>query len=178
MKNSTKIILGAILVALLVEASYLLTHQDSSVQAISPAGTTGTSGKYYSQTISLATAAGTTTSMLNSSGQDLAMRAFDVMCQGVGTSLTAYSGAGLASLNFKAATSSINNVTNNVADINTKYMVNINVGTSTTDDYAATSTEGVIQGTSKIWPNGTYLIVSANATNTASCAVGVSAMPL
>lgn len=116
--------------------------------------------------------------MYNNSGQDFAIRATDITCQGLGTSLTAYTGAGLTNLVFKMATSSTNNVTNNVADINTNYSANMTVSTTTITTYQATSTDGVIQGTSKVWPNGTYLIASSNATNTASCAIGVSVMPL
>ena len=179
MKTSIKILI-AVVIALVVGAAveYFVTQEPVNTLAISPVGTIGTSGKYYSQTLSLATAAGTTTSMFNNSGVDFAARAVDVMCQTVGTSKTAYSGAGLAAVVFKMATSSTNTVTGNVPDINTNYLANITIGTSTVDSYNATSTEGVIAGTSKIWPNQTYLIISSNATNTASCAVGVSVMPL
>ncbi len=177
MKNSTII---SVAVALLVGViiGYMSTHQDASVMTISPAGTTGTSGKYYSKAISLTDASGTTTSMFNNSGQDFAVRATDVMCQGLGTSLTAYTGTGLAGLTFSFATSSTNTVTGNVAQINTNYSAVINVSTSTVNSYQATSTEGVITGTTRVWPSGTYMIASANATNTAACALGISVMPL
>ncbi len=176
--KTSNIISVAVALVVGVVLGYALSHQSVSVGAISPVGTTGTTGKYLSVTMSLNGTTGTTTSILNRFGQDVAVRATDVMCQTVGTSRTAYTGAGLAALNFKIATSSTNTVTGNVTDINANYLANLNVGTSTTDDYAATSTEGVIQGTSRIIPAGAYAIISSNATNTASCAVGLSVMPL
>lgn len=179
MKNSTKVILITAIVLVMAVVAYMADHLNSgNVATISPAGTIGTSGKYYSQTMSLATAAGTTTSMFNNSGYDFAIRATDVMCQVVGTSKTAYTGAGLASLVVRTATSSTNAITLNVADVNTNYAAVDTIGTSTPDSYNATSTEGIITGTSRIWPNQTYLLISSNATNTAACAVGVSVMPL
>lgn len=178
MNNKYKIILVLIVIVSIGIVLYNFRYHENLPGAISPAGTTGSSGKYLSQTISLATASGTTTSLYNGSGFDFAMRAVDITCQGLGSSKTAYSGAGLATLNFKAATSSTNLVTGIVSDINTNYLANTNISTSTVDSYNATTTEGVIAGTSRIWPNGTYLIVSANATNTAACAIGVSVMPL
>jgi len=174
----TKVVVITAALAAAVALGYALVHSEPSATAISPAGTTGTSGKYYSQTLSLADATGTTTSMYNGSGFDLAARATDVMCQTLGTSRTAYSGAGLAALVFTMSTSSANTVSGNAAQINTNYLANITVSTSTTNSYQSTSTEGVITGTSRIWPNATYLVISSNATNTASCAVGVSVMPL
>lgn len=174
MKTLVKILAVAVVAAVAV----IWFVNGDRTASISTPGTTGTTGKYYSQTISLATASGTTTSLYNNTGFDFAMRAFDVMCQSVGTSQTAYTGTGLAALNFKAATSSTNTVTGIVSDINTNYLANINIATSTVNSYNATTTEGVITGTSRIWPSNTYLIVSSNATNTASCAIGVSVMPL
>lgn len=178
MKITKTIVLVAISLIIGTVVGYVFSHKSDIVTTVSPAGTTGTSGKYYSQTISLTSSSATTTSMYNNSGFDFAVRAVDVMCQSVGTSKTAYSGSGLATLNFKIATSSSSAVTGTVSDVNTNYMANINIGTSTVDSYNATTTEGVIAGTSKIWPNGTYSIISSNATNTASCAVGISVMPL
>lgn len=173
-----KIIIG-IVIAVLVGTvlGYTLSHK-VSLGTISPAGTTNTSGKYYSQTFSLATASATTTSILNASGFDLAVRAVDVMCQGMGSSKTAYTGAGLANLIIKIATSSTNAITKDVADVNTNYLANITIGTTTLDSYQASSTEGIIPSTTRIIPNGAYAIISSNATNTAACSVGLSVMSL
>lgn len=180
MKPTTFIVSVAVALFLGLFVGYYVSSQDNvaPTASISPAGTTGTTGKYYSQTLSLTSASATTTSLYNGSGFDFAIRSVDVTCQLVGTSKTAYTGTGLAALTFKMATSSTNTVTGQVTDINSNFAANITIGTSTVDSYNATSTEGVIAGTSKIWPNGTYLLGSANATNTASCAVGVSVMPL
>lgn len=168
-----------LLAVVAVVITYVSLKGNEMTALISPAGTTGTSGRYYSQTLSLATVSGTTTSLYNNSGYDFAIRATDVMCQGLGTSLPGYAGqSAIASLNFKFATSSTNTVTKNVSDINSNYSANINVSTTTPDSYTATSTEGILPSTTRIWPSGTYMIASANATNTASCAIGISVMPL
>lgn len=178
MKKTTFIVSVAIAILAGVISGYLLTHKDLSVSAISTAGTTGSTGKYLSQTMSLADSTGTTTSIFNPFGRDIAVRSVDVMCQGVGTSQTAYTGAGLSALNIEIATSSTNTITGNVAQINTNYLGNINISTSTVNSYIASSTEGVLVGTSRIIPSGTYAIISSNATNTAACAIGLSVMPL
>jgi hypothetical protein len=95
------------------------------------------------------------------------------MCTGLGTSQTAYTGAGLANLSFTAGTTTTSAP---AALSNSNYSFNSNISTTSSVTYVASSTEGVISGYSRIWPTGTYWTVSSNATNTATCTIGVSVL--
>lgn len=179
MKKSNLIVTVFVALAAVVILGYVLTHENSQMAGtIAPVGTTNTSSIFLSNTLSLVGPGGTTTSVFNNTGYDLAERSVDVMCQSVGTSKTPLTGTGLASLTLRIATSSINTVSGDVGSINTNYLANMVIGTSTTDSYNSTTTEGVIQSTTRIIPNGTWAIISSNATNTASCAVGINAFRL
>lgn len=171
MNRALKLIIAvAVALALGVVAGYFLAHQDSDVATFSPTGTTNTSAKIASKVISLSSESGTSTSIYNNSGFDWGIESSFAVCNEVGTSRTAYSGAGLAALLMRGATTS----TEAPAVVsNANYGSNITVSTSTPISYNASSTEGVIAGTSRIVENGKYFTFFSNATNTASCTVGI-----
>ena len=72
-------------------------------------GSTGTTARQYNVygvNLSAPGANATSTSILNSTGNDLYISAIKVGCEGLGTSKTAYTGAALANLLLSVATSS------------------------------------------------------------------------
>jgi hypothetical protein len=143
-------------------------------QAVSSAGVSNTTARIASVTVAPALTAGTTTSIYNGSGVDRLVQDSFVACTGVGTSQTYLTGAGLAAWTLQMSTSS----SALDAKTNTNYVANITVATSSAWSYVASSTEGVLQYVSRIWPTATYLNITFNATNTAACTVGASYLSL
>lgn len=174
MKN---IIYAAVIIGALLGSAAFAGYSPFLKTVINQFGTT--SGSATTQHIAEfafnpTTASATSTSVLNADGQDRVVRGVDVACSGVGTSKTAYTGAGLATLTFTAATSS---TASPAALSNTNYTLNVTVPTSTTDVYVSTSTSSGVNsatGNSMRWQSGSYMTVASNATNTAACIVSVS----
>lgn len=143
-------------------------------QAIASFGaTSGTNGTAKIASFSFNPATGaTTTSILNGDSVDRVITSMNVSCSGVGTSLTALTGAGLNSLIFSVATTAASAP---VALGNSNFVYNGTIATSSATFYDASTTPGLtsatVIGVNRRWPTGTYLTVSANATNTAACAI-------
>lgn len=169
MKKVIFSLVGIVAVLALIGAYYFPQFQ-TSVGA-SPTGTTWGTARIASINWSLASHLATSTSLYNYDTQPRIIESSFVTCESMGTSKTAYTGAGLANLIIRAATTT----TEAPAVItNANYAANYaTVATSTAVLLTASSTEGVINGYSRIWPAGTYLTFWSNATNTAQCTVGV-----
>lgn len=147
----------------------------------SPAGSTFNTAKYAGKVVVPATAGAdaTTTSILNSDAGDRYITGVRVGCETVGTSKTAYSGAGLASLTLTIGTSSAANPATASSLGSTVGGTALTIGTSTAFYAISSSTTGVnnaVAGTNNIaniWAAGSYLSAQFNATNTAACTWGV-----
>lgn len=106
---------------------------------------------------------------------------FQLSCTGIGTSKTAYTGAGLASVTLKAATTSTSHTadtpTSNTSVTNTNLAVSTTLATSSAIRTIASTTQqvGGKTGVSQLLKGGTYLTFFTNATNTAICNIGVQA---
>ncbi len=138
----------------------------------SATGTQFGTAKIAATSWSLATGSATTTSLYNNDQNDRIIQSSFVSCTGVGTSKTAYTGAGLAALIVRAATTT---TAAPAIVTNTNYVANYSsVGTTTTVSYQASSTDPVLSSYGRVWPAGTYLSFYANATNTAQCIAGVN----
>ena len=173
--------IGAVLGAL---AFFNITPFRTIVQNViagSPSGTTSSIANFAGIVINLANPGSnaTTSSILNGDAGDRYITSIKVGCEGVGSSNTAYTGAGLASLQFKFATSA---TAQPISLTNTNLIggAALTISTSTVTYTIASSTAGVVgTGTTgnpsivNIWPAGTYVAFSSNATNTASCTIGV-----
>lgn len=137
-------------------------------------GTTGNTARQaniYGVNLAAPGANATSSSILNPTGQDVYVTAIKVGCEGVGTSKTAYSGTGLASLTFSVATTST--AAPAAQGANTINGGTFTIGTSTSY-YAAASSTAVLNGSyTIIWGAGSYLTFFTNATNTAICTFGV-----
>lgn len=173
-KHIVAIVIAAVLGIALIGAYYYPQAGEQAVE--SSAGTTFNSAKYAGKVALLTTpgANGTSTSILNSDAYDRIVTNVRSACQGVGTSLTAYSGTGLAALTLTIATSSTaapatNGNTNSVGG------GAVTIGTSTANWAVATSsaTGAGSNAVYNTWAAGSYLTFTTNATNTATCTFGV-----
>lgn len=164
-------VLAVLAIGAMAVACLLLVHK---AHAASPQGATYFTGAFAGAVINLATpgANATSTSILNTTGNDLYVTGEKVLCEGVGTSKTAYTGTGLASATFTFATSSAAAPASNT---NTNTLPVVTLGTSTPDFVISSSTAGTPGNNlvSNIWLAGSYMTITANATNTAVCTVGV-----
>lgn len=146
----------------------------------SPAGTTFNTAKIAEIAVSPSApgANATSSSILNTDANDRLILSEEIGCQGVGQSKAAYSGAGLAALTLSVATSSTASPAAN-ANTNVVGSSAATIGTSTPNFVMASSTASngaTSPGSalvSNIWAAGSYLTLTFNATNTASCVVGV-----
>ena len=178
----TKYIATAVIALVLAGGVYggykfLLTPQITPpVGATTPQGNTGQTGKQASIFgVNLANpgANATSSSYLNNSTVDWYVTGVKALCEGVGTSKTAYTGTGLASLTVAIATSSTAAPATNS---NTNYPGGalMTIATSSTLFGISSSTVAVpgngLPGI--IWASGTYLTFTTNATNTAICTFG------
>lgn len=183
--NYTKYIVG-VLVVLAIAGGYFFPKGVNSVVyhvgSSSPTGSTFGDAKVFETVMAPSTIAGTTTSALNTDAGDRWITGGFVNCQGNTTALTYLTGAGLTStgLTLKAATTS---VANSGIFGSTVLAINMNLATSTTFSYNATTTFSSASGVGASgggamlydWTAGSNLTFVFNATTTAgSCAVGVT----
>lgn len=141
----------------------------------SPTGSTFTQQKQLAITMNLAS--GTSTSVQNTGSTDVYLTTFNLACTGVGSSQTAYTGAGLANLTVKAATTSTsfssNTPTSNTAVPNSNLsLTTTNIATSSATTVVSSSSIQDITTSFMIIPAGAYLTFITNATNTATCTFG------
>lgn len=114
----------------------------------------------------------TTTPILNTDATDRVVIDSFYYCNSVGTSKTYLTGTGLANLIFSISTSS---TATGYGITNANYLLRSNVSTTTSDTsiYTASSTTPFPGDSSRLWAAGSYILIYANATNTASCVAGV-----
>lgn len=161
-------VIAAVVITLAIYGAYQYPHQ--LVATGSPSGSTFGTMK-FAGIVWLPNTGATTTSILNSDASDRLITKFDGTCTGVTSSFTAITGAGLASLTLKAATTS----TNAPAIVtNGNFVLNATISTSTAV-FALSSTTMLLAGdaTTTVWKTGSYLSLWTNATSSATCTVGV-----
>lgn len=178
MSTTTKAIIAAVIAVLIIGGVYYevkVLTSPSGTAGTSPQGGTTSTAHFYSVAVQLGApgANATSSSVLNSSPNDYYVTSIDAGCEKIGTSYTAYSGAGLAALLLTAATSS----TAAPAALGSVPLTGaITIPTSTpTFVESSTTASGGSSSINFIWPAGTYMSFSFNATNTAACTVGVKA---
>lgn len=174
--NNARILWGGIIVAVVaIIGGYFYPGGSSTIVnsfgAASPTGSTFNNAKIAMATVDLSAVAGTSTAILNGDVSDRIVSEGLFDCNTVGTSRTFSTGAGLSALTFTISTSS--SATNNT-NVNTNYILQTDVATTSTELYSASGTPG-LTGTAAIrrWATGSYLIIGSNATNTANCTIGV-----
>lgn len=176
---TSKIIYGGVVLAALLGLLAFAGYSPFLKTVVNQFGTTaGSAGtrRIAEFTINPTTASATSSSsLINSDGNDRVITSADVMCSGLGTSLTAYTGAALSSLIFSIATTSTSAP---IALGNSNFIYNGTIATSSVTFYDASSTPGLTSssqiGVNRRWPTSTYLTVTSNATNTAACVVNIN----
>lgn len=166
------LIAGAVMLVFMPTPVQKVIQQISGTTTQGGTGQTARQYNVYGVNLAAPGSNATTSSIVNNTGNDLFITGLKVGCENVGTSNTAYSGAGLASLTVYAATTSTSNPAN-VTNTNKVGGGNITIATSSSSFIQASTT--ALSGNSawySIWPNGTYLTFTTNATNTAVCTFG------
>lgn len=177
MTSKTKLVIGLVyfVIAVAIFGAYYFPQVKSQmVGAVSSAGTTNSSRSIASIAVTPLLGSATTTYLLNNGASDRAITSNDVMCTGVGTSNTFLTGTGLANWILQGATTTAaGQAAGTGLGGNTNYAINDTLSTTSASAnyFAASSTEGVLQYTSRIWPVNTYLALNFNATNTAACTI-------
>jgi hypothetical protein len=171
MNNTLK---GILVVVVLGAITYLgMTYPKFTLPVGSAAGSTFNTAKFAGVAMNLATAGAnaTSSSVYNSDGSSRFVTGLDYGCTGVGSSKTAYTGAGLAALLLTVGTTT----TSAPATIPTDVVLAnaITVATSSATMVFASSTTAIGTEASMLWPSGTYMTFWFNATNTAVCTIGV-----
>lgn len=175
-RNSWLTLGGIVLVVVIIGGYYYPIGGTTVVQQL--VGGTGTAGSTfgtakYAGVIMNPSAPGTnatTSSILNSDATDRYVLSTEIGCETIGTSLTAYTGAGLASLTVSIATSSATTP----APKPSIRVGSIGIGTSTPPfTFASSSQLTATSSFGSIWTTGTYMTFDFNATNTATCTVGL-----
>lgn len=168
------IILAALGICAVIIGGYFYPIYDMSERPLASAtGTSFGTMKFSGKVISLASAGanGTSTSLYNSDSFTRYVTTVHTTCTDVGTSKTAYTGAGLANLTLRVSTSSTEAPATNS---NGNWLAAINVATSSAYYQLASSTPGIATSSAwALWSSGSYMTFTFNATNTAACTVGV-----
>jgi len=166
--NKTKASIIGVIVLIVGAIVGFLSNTEAPITG-SAVGTTFNSAKVAQINFSPATGSATTTSILNTDDSNRWVKRSFAFCTGVGTSYTAYTGAGLAALTFKVATTS---TAAPALVTNTNYASDMTIATSSTFSAVSSSTINA-SAVANVWASGSYLTFIANATNTAACTVGV-----
>lgn len=171
-KNNAYIYVISFAVALAIVGGYFYPRIKESTNATgSPVDSTFSTAKIAQINITPSIETATSTSIQNTDTSNRWVTGSYVACTGVGTSLTAYTGAGLASLTVKAATTT----TRAPATVsNTNLVMDAVVSTSTPFAFNAATSTGTSNPGLLIWSSGSYMTWFFNATNTAACSVGIS----
>ena len=174
-----ELIVALVIVAAIAVGGYFFPR--AVPQAVSSLGSnsgTNTLAKQL-EAVSWNLSTGTSTSVYVP--ENMTAARFQLSCTGVGTSKTAYTGAGLASVTLKVATTSSSHTsdtpTSNTTVSNTNLVVSTVLATSTAIRTIASTTQSVggKAGVSQLLRAGSYVTFFTDATNTAVCNIGVQA---
>lgn len=176
MSDTTKFYVVAAIAVVAIIGAYFYPKFPAILSG-STAGSTFGSAKFAGIAVNLAApgANATSSSLYNNDSGDRYISSIKAGCEGVGSSNTAYSGAGLAALTLSVATSSTAAPATNGNAIKVGGGT-VTLGTSTPFFAVSTSTIGTSGGIPAfyfVWNTGTYLTFTTNATNTALCTFGV-----
>ncbi len=179
MNTTTKIVAGIILVLALIGAYYFpqSTMTTQTIGAISAVGTTNSSQRLATVVLALSTTLGTTTGITNTDSQDRAIQNSYAYCTGIGTSNAwnvGGTGGALAALLIQMSTSTASGN----AGSNTNFASNLTVATATPFVFVSSTTVPTPNDVGRYWPAGTVLNVTANATNTGTCVIGINYLSL
>lgn len=178
--NTSKIFIGAIVVAIVIAcfSLYIATHEQKVVIAgASAVGTTNSAPKSNqivangnTGTYVVANNGYTYASLTNSDSQDRVITSIDYFYQGLGQN----SSTTIAALTLQAATSSDSTTLNS----NTNYVLSTQIATSTSVLYTGSSTPGTTTtNANRIWLAGSNLNFISNGTTSANVIIRVNYIP-
>lgn len=207
MTTTTKAIIAAVLAVLIIGGVYYevkLLTAPAQLASASPAGATFTTLKQAAVSFAPSTPGATSTSLLNSTGNDLYIATNFVYCENATSTFTPYTGTGLAANGWtiQGATTSTSGAPASQATLGLNFFMNDKIATGTNIAGGAPFSGGVIvlasstlnasssnqasaaltanynnagaNGWQYVWPSGTYITFWSNATTTAQCTVGVT----
>ena len=184
MSNITKVLLGfGVVAGIFGLAAFFgytpflkIVDNITQVAGTTPQGGTTSTAHFYSVAALLAApgANATSSSILNTTGNDLYISDIKAGCENIGTSKTAYSGTGLLALTLSVSTTSTAAPAAAGANLINNGVTNIGTSTAFFTIASSTATNGNTTS-SAIWAAGSYLTFTTNATNTAQCTFGVTA---
>lgn len=170
--NYIKYIVGAVILGAILWAG--ITYPIPVLFGSSTAGNTFNAAKFAGIVANLAAPGSnaTSSSVLNSDSTDRYVTGVRYGCSGIGSSRTAYTGAGLASLQLTVGTTS---TAAPAAVPSQAFLVAsaLVIATSSVNNTAGSSTPTVALGNAGLWTAGSYMTFWLNATNTAVCTFGV-----
>ncbi len=167
-QNLTLIAIVAVLIVSIGGGYFFPSVAQAPQEVGSSTGTTFGTAKIATVVMAPATAAASSTSILNPDASDRKIESFVVDCSGVGSSLSYLAGLGIASWTVTFATSSTG------AQVANTNGTTLNLSTSTVDLYNILGNATTTPALNRVWAAGSYLVPTFNATNTASCVVGVN----
>lgn len=177
MNKSLALLIGLVVVAAGVVGYFTLGKDDAAVTQVgtSVTGNTFNTAKTAMIVWAPTTAAGTSTSILNSDANDRIVKQTQFFCSGL-TNAFAQTSAGVASLQFTMATTATANPAA-ITNANTLLTAAV-VATSSPALFVASTSPGVTGTAGKdfarVWAANSYLSVTANATSsTQGCIIGV-----
>lgn len=171
----TKIITAVVGIVIGLVAGFFLFDSENVLSLVSTSNsTTFSSAKIAEVGFSPATGSATSTSILNTDSNDRIVTGSFFYCNNLGTSYTAYTGAGLTSLGvlFKAATTSTA-APATVSNVNLVLSATVATTSAGSSVYVASTTTPFPNDVGRLWASGSYMTFFSNATNTATCVVGV-----
>lgn len=187
MIKSLLALLIAVIIGVGIMGAYYFPKVKNSLGA-TPVGNTFNDQKMAAITFSPSSGTATSTSILNPAGQDVYVTDNFAGCANATTTYTAYTGTGLANWLIKAATTSTSaplNVANTNLVMNdiiatgtsiaggTPFAINLVASTSIATTSSALNGNVGTAAYQFLWAANTYLTFFSNATNTATCTVGV-----
>ena len=175
MKYVKYIIIGLVILLAGIVVGRVYFSKTQIFAGASPVGSTFSSKKIAAIVMAPATSAATSSSILNSTGNDQYISSIEAGCEKVASSNTYLTGGGLSALSLTIGTSS---TASQPASVNAVGQGALTISTSS-PYFTVSSSTAVMPGNplvNSIWAAGSYLNFTFNATNTAVCTVGVSVL--
>lgn len=170
MSSFNKLVVLAVIAGVVAAGIFSVLSNHNNAVPVGASGSTFSTAKYAGVAIDLASNSGaTSTSILNTDSSDRYVVAVELACRNTGSSFTAVTGAGLASLQLTVGTSSASSPASIVSiGAHSRVASAFVVGTATAPIIAvASSTTQVSTSTlGVLWKSGEYMTFWWNATNT------------
>ncbi len=171
MKNKIIIAIVGALLGAGIYAAFFASEPTISAVSTSTTATFSTSKIAETGFAPSSASATSSTSLYNSDSTDRVIINAFAYCNGLDTSKVYLTGGPLANLIFTLGTTS-NTANSSIATAANKFTLTV-ATTTPSGIYVSTTTTPFPDDSTRLWASGTYLLINANATNTAACVAGV-----